>query len=80
MICRSLPDLQVQVRSSFVKVDANGNQVWYNPDGDGTNAFLSHARIMAVGLEWLRSNLKKSFINRRSLKFSACKNNIVQRS
>lgn len=34
-----------QPGSSFLKLDAAGSQVWFNPDGDGINAFLSHARI-----------------------------------
>ncbi len=31
--------------SAFVKVDANGNQVWLNPDADGTYNLMLHAQL-----------------------------------
>lgn len=32
--------------SSFIKIDGNGNTVWFNPDADGTYALLLHAQLM----------------------------------
>jgi len=31
--------------STFIKVDGQGNQVWFNADADGPNAFLLHAQM-----------------------------------
>jgi hypothetical protein len=31
--------------SAFVKVDANGDQIWLNPDADGPNNLLLHAQL-----------------------------------
>jgi len=32
--------------SSFIKIDSNGNIIWFNPDADGTYALLLHAQLM----------------------------------
>ena len=37
---------QNSVGSSFIKIDGNGNTVWFNPDADGTYALLLHAQLM----------------------------------
>ena len=37
---------QNSVGSSFIKIDDNGNTVWFNPDADGTYALLLHAQLM----------------------------------